>query len=323
LAYKVCFPDITSTLQLIGFHFRVAEPGWTYPDHYHKIFEILYCYDGSAVQSIEGRCIAFCRGDWLVIPPGMRHHVVNHGPGDYIYLSIHFDIDDLDFRRWFQTQTVKKWSNSQLPRLGLTRQLDHLDELIKNNILAMTASTGLPRETECIILVKERLRLQAVLLTILSEIIEAQLLNSEHHLIAGQENSLYEVETAHRIEQYISENFHLPNISIQNIAKQLCLSRVQCYKLFTKVYKVSPRQYMTNKKLQHAKYLLLHTDLNIQLISEQLGFASQSHFSRQFKRWTGISPLRYRPKSYSVTHPESNSSKLDTDESNYHRPCRA
>ncbi|WP_162255042.1 cupin domain-containing protein [Paenibacillus sp. Soil522] len=79
----------------IGFHFRVAEPGWTYPDHYHKIFEIL-CYDGSAVQYIEGRSIAFGRGDWLVIPPGMRHHIVNSGPSDCTYLSIHLD-DDLDF----------------------------------------------------------------------------------------------------------------------------------------------------------------------------------------------------------------------------------
>ncbi|XEC97486.1 helix-turn-helix domain-containing protein [Paenibacillus tarimensis] len=295
MTYKVCFPDFTSTLQLTGFHYRVAEPGWTYPDHFHKLFEVLYCYDGSAVQYIEGCSIDFGRGDWLVIPPGIRHHVVNSGPGDYIYLSIHFDIDDLDFRRWFQSQTLKKWNNSQLPRVGLTCQLEILDELIRNNILAMTASTGFPREIDNIILVKERFRLQAVILTVLSEIIEAQLLHSEPCLTARQENSLYEVETAHRIERYISENCQTPNFSINMISKQLCLSRVQCHKLFKKVYKISPRQYMTNKKLQHAKYLLLHTDLKIEMISEQLGFASQSHFSRQFKRWTGIPPLRYRP----------------------------
>ncbi|WP_199616017.1 AraC family transcriptional regulator [Paenibacillus alkalitolerans] len=307
MAYKVCFPDFTSTLQVIGFHFRVAEPGWTYPDHYHKMFEILYCYDGSAVQYIEDRSIAFGRGDWLVIPPGMRHHAVNSGPSNYIYLSIHFDIDDLDFRQWLQTQNVKKWNNSQLPRVGLTRQIEDLDELIMNKILAMTSSTGFPREVESTILVKERFRLQAIILTVLSEIIEVQLHNSEPRQITRQENSLYEVETAHRIERYISENLHIPNISINMIAKQLCISRVQCHKLFTKVYKISPRQYMTNKKLQHAKYLLLHTDLKIQMISELLGFSSQSHFSRQFKRWTGISPLRYRPKSYSVNHLEPKS----------------
>ncbi|MGM0879710.1 MAG: cupin domain-containing protein [Bacillota bacterium] len=70
-------------MQIIGFRFRVAEPEWTYRDHYHKIFEILYCYDGSAVQYNQGRSIAFGREDWLVIPPGMRHHIVNSGPSDY------------------------------------------------------------------------------------------------------------------------------------------------------------------------------------------------------------------------------------------------
>uniref|UniRef100_UPI00403F3826 helix-turn-helix domain-containing protein n=1 Tax=Paenibacillus sp. FSL R7-0163 TaxID=2954530 RepID=UPI00403F3826 len=64
------------------------------------------------------------------------------------------------------------------------------------------------------------------------------------------------------------------------------------------MYKISPRQYITNLRLKKSKHLLLHTDLKIQMISEQLGFASQSHFSRQFKRWTGVSPLNYRPKSY-------------------------
>lgn len=307
MAYKVSFPDIMSTLQLIGFHFRVAEPGWAYPDHHHKIFELLYCYDGTAVQYVDGYSFTFGKGDWFIIPPGLRHHVKNSDPDNYIYLSFHFDIDDLEFRQLFQSQPIQKWNISQFPSWGLP--LENLDEFIKNNILATTASTGFPPDIENIILVKERLRLQAVILMILSEIIDIQFLNSEPSRIPRQENSLYEVETAHRIEQYISENLYSPTLSINLIAKQFCLSRIQCHKLFTKVYKVSPRQYMTNKKLQQAKHLLLNSDLKIQTISEQLGFTSQSHFSRQFKRWTGMSPLQYRPKSYTnALSPDSSTS---------------
>jgi len=36
VAYKVQFPDITSTLHLHGFHFRVSEAGWSYPEDYHN-----------------------------------------------------------------------------------------------------------------------------------------------------------------------------------------------------------------------------------------------------------------------------------------------
>ena len=298
MAYKVQFPDITSTLHLYGFHFRVSEAGWSYPEDYHNTFELLYCYDGKAIQMIEGRAVDFAGGDWLVIPPGVRHSVVNPGPDHYAYLCFHFDIDDLDFRRWVQSLPLHKWNNRQFPHSGLTKQLEQLDEYIKNNILARTASTPFPHEVNDMILVKEKLRLQAVFFMILHEIIEIQLQRTELPRMAEHESSLYEVEMAHRIERYISENIHLPDLSINKIARQLCLSRVQCHRLFTKVYKVSPRQYMTNKRLQQAKYLLLHTNLKINMISERLGFASQSHFSRQFKRWTGMSPLKYRPKAY-------------------------
>lgn len=298
IAYKVSFPNIISTLQLIGVHYRVAESGWAYPDHHHKIFELLYCYDGNSHQYVEGSSIAFGKGDWLIIPPGLRHYVVNSGLSNYIYLSFHFDIDDLKFREWFQSQAVQKWNNQQMQRSGLNHQLEHLDEFIKNNILARTASTGFPEEIEEMILVKERLRLQAIILMILTELIDVQLSNSENSNTARQANSLYEVETAHQIEKYIAANIHLPELTVNLIAEQLCLSRVQCHKLFTKVYKISPRQYITNLRLKKSKHLLLHTDLKIQMISEQLGFASQSHFSRQFKRWTGVSPLNYLLKSY-------------------------
>lgn len=300
MTYKVAFPDMMSTLHLIGFHFRVTEPGWTYPDHHHKIFELLYCYDGSAIQYIDQCSIPFSKGDWLVIPPGLRHHVVSSNAGPYVYLSIHFDIDDLECRRWFQAQPLQAWNHEQPPRPEFSHQLEHLDEFIKNSILVTTAaSTHYPEKIEGFLLMKERLRLHSTILMILSEIMAAQL--QQRSLPAQsiqQKHSLYEVETAHWIEQYMMNNLHSPSLSIQSMAEELCLSRVQCHKLFSKVYKISPRQYMTSKRLQQAKYLLVYSDLKIQNIAEQLGFASQSHFSRQFKRWTGMSPLQYRPRSY-------------------------
>lgn len=299
MAYKVAFPDMMSTLQLIGFHFRVTEPGWTYPNHHHKIFELLYCYDGSAIQYIDECSIPFGKGDWLVIPPGLRHHVVSSNAGPYIYLSIHFDMDDLECRQWFQAQPLQAWNHQQPPRPEFSHQLEQLDEFIKNSILATNASIDGPGEVGDILLMKERLRLHSTILMILSEIMAAQLQQTSAHAQSSQQmHSLYEVETAHRIEQYMMNNLHSTSLTIHSMAKELCLSRVQCHKLFSKVYRISPRQYITSKRLQQAKHLLVYSDLKIQDIAEQLGFASQSHFSRQFKRWTGMSPLQYRPRSY-------------------------
>lgn len=45
---------------------------------------------------------------------------------------------------------------------------------------------------------------------------------------------------------------------------------------------------------QRAGYLLDNTRMSVELVAEALGFAETASFSRAFKRWKGLSPLRYR-----------------------------
>ncbi|MDQ6421853.1 helix-turn-helix transcriptional regulator [Paenibacillus sp. LHD-117] len=64
--------------------------------------------------------------------------------------------------------------------------------------------------------------------------------------------------------------------------------------MFTKVYGLSPCQYLTRRKWSKAKELLAGSNLTVYAIAEQLGFRSVNHFSRQFRRWMGMSPMQYR-----------------------------
>ncbi|HAC64401.1 MAG TPA: AraC family transcriptional regulator [Cyanothece sp. UBA12306] len=47
-------------------------------------------------------------------------------------------------------------------------------------------------------------------------------------------------------------------------------------------------------QLELAKTLLKDSNLKLREISEQLGYSTQGHFSRAFKRWTGITPQSFR-----------------------------
>ena len=47
-------------------------------------------------------------------------------------------------------------------------------------------------------------------------------------------------------------------------------------------------------KLRRARLLLLDAGQTIGQVSEQLGYSSVAHFSRQFKRWSGVSPQAFR-----------------------------
>jgi AraC-like DNA-binding protein len=45
---------------------------------------------------------------------------------------------------------------------------------------------------------------------------------------------------------------------------------------------------------QRASYLLDNTRMSVEAVAEALGFAETASFSRAFKRWKGMSPLRFR-----------------------------
>lgn len=53
-------------------------------------------------------------------------------------------------------------------------------------------------------------------------------------------------------------------------------------------------EYVNQIRITKAKELLCNTDKNIQEISDEIGFADQKYFSRQFKRETSLSPTEYR-----------------------------
>lgn len=68
--------------------------------------------------------------------------------------------------------------------------------------------------------------------------------------------------------------------------------------VFRDVYGIAPRTYFSELKLAEAKHLLLILDYSILAISTALGYNEQSHFARQFKRWTGMTPNQFRNRNH-------------------------
>ncbi|WP_079410516.1 helix-turn-helix domain-containing protein [Paenibacillus ferrarius] len=118
-------------------------------------------------------------------------------------------------------------------------------------------------------------------------------------LATSRDASLFTTDVAHAIEEKLSLGL-CEETTVAGVAKEMNLSRSQCSKLFSKVYGLSPRQYVSQQKLKLAKELLVTTHLPMTDIADKLGFQSASHFSRQFRRWTGQSPSEFRPKHHAA-----------------------
>jgi AraC-like DNA-binding protein len=95
---------------------------------------------------------------------------------------------------------------------------------------------------------------------------------------------------------YIDENYH-EAIDLEQISKQAFLSRFHFHRLFRLVYKRTPHQYITQKRLDKAKDLLSQNKPVTEVCNE-IGFESIGSFSVLFKKEIGFAPQYYRNMAY-------------------------
>ena len=84
------------------------------------------------------------------------------------------------------------------------------------------------------------------------------------------------------------------SIGMNEIAFLLAISPEHFSRIFTQEIKMSPLQYFLRLKIEGAAGLLISTNKRISEIAFWFGFENQFHFSRVFKRYTGIAPIEYR-----------------------------
>lgn len=92
---------------------------------------------------------------------------------------------------------------------------------------------------------------------------------------------------------YVSENL-FNNIKIQDMANEFQISRSYLCHQFHKKAEVTLTQYILYEKVIESQRLLQFTNKSISDIALHLAFSSQSHFQTVFKKFTGITPNKYR-----------------------------
>ena len=92
---------------------------------------------------------------------------------------------------------------------------------------------------------------------------------------------------------YLSKSFSNANITNELLAEKCNISEVYFRKLFFEQYKVTPKQYIIDLRINKAKQLLTDGILKIGAVSENCGFSNQYHFCRVFKEKTGLTPSEF------------------------------
>ena len=95
------------------------------------------------------------------------------------------------------------------------------------------------------------------------------------------------------VNNYVRHHLSEP-ITVENLAKFLCRGRSRLSTDFKKETGENLSEFILKQKIEEGKKLLRYTDKPAVEIALYLGFSSQSHFSRTFKKYVGLTPNEFR-----------------------------
>ncbi|MCD8329466.1 MAG: AraC family transcriptional regulator [Lachnospiraceae bacterium] len=99
---------------------------------------------------------------------------------------------------------------------------------------------------------------------------------------------------------YILKHLHY-DISLKQIADNAGLSETYFSALFKKETGETVSEFIQKSRVKEAQSMIQYSEYSLLEIGQYLGFCSQSHFSKTFRRYTGMTPGQYRKKNFKRT----------------------
>lgn len=99
-----------------------------------------------------------------------------------------------------------------------------------------------------------------------------------------------------RIMRVINENLSNPDLKVEDITKEVGISRVHLHRKLKEMTNYSTRDFIRNLRLNQAARLLREKRHSIAEVSDLTGFSNPNYFSTVFSQTFGMSPSEYMKK---------------------------
>lgn len=217
----------------------------------------------------------FKKGDLYAARKNHLLKFAKHPPknGEMKTLSIHFDDSTLhDFSREYGYKSEKSETSLAFIKpkdealLAFMQSLLSYEELLNNE--ASVDLTRLKQKEALLLLLKYDPTLKDVLFDF---------------------SEPYKID----LETFMNKNFHF-NVKVERFAYLTGRSLAAFKRDFQKIFGTSPRQWLQQRRLQEAYYLITKKGKTVSDIYLDLGFENLSHFSFAFKKEFGMAPSSFQ-----------------------------
>ena len=104
----------------------------------------------------------------------------------------------------------------------------------------------------------------------------------------------HDMELLNPAIEYVKANVFNPGFSVREMQSLVDVSDTYFRQLFIRYYKVPPKRYVINERIQLAKVMMTENpSMPLQYVAEAVGFTDVYYFYRIFKRETGMPPGQF------------------------------
>lgn len=234
------------------------------PWHEHKHACICFVVEGSYAEHVRGQ-VTECPPHSVVLKPPMERHADLFGPGGATCLLIEIEPDRL--------QSIAPYSNiAREPSLVSSQRIAGLGRGVYREFIGGDALSPLA--------------IEALILELLVETTR----EGQARRWLGQPLWL------RRVHELIHDRYREP-LTLSSVARAVNIHPSRLAVVFRRHYRSSLGDYMRRLRIDHASVELAKPGASIAEIGNRLGFFDQAHFSRVFKRYTGLTPTQFRAAS--------------------------
>lgn len=236
--------------------------GWPLISHRHPFFHMFYIRSGKARFLLDGKPWIVSSGQCLLAKPGVTHELpAEHGLLD-LY-EVKFSVSD---------EIVLQTLSRMEPVIGgNTAYLERAMEYIIQNW---------NDQTDC----GADMLLQSMLLLMA----DSPISRSSAYIVTDAYTELTK-----RMICYLEEN-HTDAFSLDALAQQLEYNKRYLCDAFKRDTGITILEYLNHVRIRHAAVCFYYNDVSVSDTAQCVGFITSVHFTRVFKKATGVTPSAFR-----------------------------
>jgi AraC-like DNA-binding protein len=271
---------------LKAYHSRRAPFKRDHIKHCHSAFEISLIRSGEGLYQVGDCSYSFCEGDVFLFSTNEIHCITEVFPGkDLHIINVQFeprfiwspgnDVFDLRYLDVFFHRSQQ-----------FCHQLMHNDPRSCDirNLLEIIDAEFRDKKGCYEMMVKNLL---------LTALVHIRRNYDEYFIDNPQPHNLRLIPQLNEVMKYIDEHL-FEELSIELLSEKAHMSRSHFSALFCELNGISAWEYIIDKRVTHAAYLLQSTEETVIEVASSCGFNTIANFNYAFKKHTNKTPTQYR-----------------------------